>query len=354
MNKFNRALYKMTFNVNDREDIYDNFRQYLVDGQSIDKTFKNMIVNYTRRGKNPNSPMADILREWEEKFKLGLTLGESLRGWIPEQELSVIDACDAAGRPWDGFQKATKIARSAERIKKTIKGAFFTSIYMFLLSFVLLAFACSLLVPTLLEAVPLFRWSTTQKFVYYFYMFISGYWWALIAVCLIVGYLIYHSLDRWTGNSRFHADKFVPYSLYKEMHGATFIINVDAMLSAGIPLKDSLIKIRNMSDSDWLIERVNGAISGLTDGEENLGLALDISNFEFPSEDAIIKMQSLFETANKEGSLERFGERQLENTISRVERKTAVIKVASMIFGAGCTVGIFFVMYSLIQQVFNI
>lgn len=344
----------MTFNVNDREDIYDNFRQYLIDGQSTEKTIRNMIANYTRRGKKPNSPIADILREWEEKFKLGLSLGESLRGWIPEQELSVIDACDVAGRAGDGFQKAIMIAKSADRIRKPIKGALFTVFYMFSLSFILLAFACSMLVPTLLEAVPLARWSSAQAFVYYFYLFVTNYWWAVILILSLVGGGIYYSLPRWVGNSRFHADKFAPYSLYKEMQGATFIVNVNAMLSAGIPLRDALIKIRNMSNSEWLKERINGAISGLTEGEENLGLALDISNFEFPSEDAIIKMQSLFETANKEGSLERFGERQLESTISRVERKTVVIKVVSMVVGASATISIFAIMYSLIQIAFNI
>lgn len=354
MNKFKRALYQMTFSTDDREDIYDNFRQYLLTGQAIESTFRHMINNYTRRGKKPDSPMAEILREWAEKLKQGDSLGSALRGWVPEQELSVIEACDVAGRPWDGFQKAIKIARSADRIKKAIRGAVFTGIYMFSLSFMLLAFACSLLVPVLLDAVPLVRWSEAQKCVYYFYLTVTDYGWLLLGVILLAGKLFFYSLPRWTGQSRFYADKFLPYSLYKAMQGSTFIINIDAMLSSGIPLREALIKIRSMSASEWLKEKITGALSGLTEGSVNLGLALDNAGYEFPGEAAIIKMQSLFETANREGSLEKFGERELENTLTGVERKAAAIKVFSMVAGAGSTVGIFAIMYSLIQVAFNI
>lgn len=118
MNKFQRWLCQLTLNSNDREDIYDNFRQYLLDGQSLEKTFDKMIVNYTRRGKKPNNEIAQILKEYAARLKEGHSLGGSLKEWFPEQKLSVIDACNIAGRPWDGFQKTMKIAKSTDRLKK--------------------------------------------------------------------------------------------------------------------------------------------------------------------------------------------------------------------------------------------
>ncbi|MGJ0637235.1 type II secretion system F family protein [Xenorhabdus bovienii] len=354
MNKFYRYLLKATLNANDREDIYDNFRQYLMDGQSIEKSFEKMIINYTRRGKKPKDEIAFILSECLENIKQGYSLGESMKDWLPEQELSVIDACNLAGRPWDGFKKAIKIAQSTSRLKNSIRGALFTSLYMFSLSFTILCGACIFLVPMLLDSVPLVQWSIAQKFVYYFYVFITSYGWLLLVVVTAICYLIYYSFPRWTGNRRFYADKFVPYSLYKELHGATFIVNIDSMLSSDIPLRESLIKIRDMSDSPWLIEKINATLSRLADGEENLGSALDTSGYEFPSENAIIKMQSLFETSNQEGSLTRFADRQVEITLSTVEKKGNLIKLVSMFSGAAATIAIVGIMYSLIQIALNI
>lgn len=62
MNKYQRWLYKLTLNSDDREDIYDNFRQYLLDGLSLEKTFDRLILHYTRRGKKTHHPIAMILK----------------------------------------------------------------------------------------------------------------------------------------------------------------------------------------------------------------------------------------------------------------------------------------------------
>uniref|UniRef100_A0A1A9VZ18 HTH luxR-type domain-containing protein n=1 Tax=Glossina brevipalpis TaxID=37001 RepID=A0A1A9VZ18_9MUSC len=135
---------------------------------------------------------------------------------------------------------------------------------------------------------------------------------------VIVAYGIMKSLPRWTGNLRFHADKYPPWSLYKNLYGATFILNVDAMLSSGIPIEEALQKMLSASASAWLNERLQATLNAMgSGGEENLGHALDITGYEFPGEEAIIKMQSLFDTANKEGSLKRFGDKWLEKTICR-------------------------------------
>ncbi len=61
MNRIKRWIYQKTFNASDRMEIYDNFRQYLLDGLSAQITFEKLIDNYTRRGKNgrPNRRNSD-------------------------------------------------------------------------------------------------------------------------------------------------------------------------------------------------------------------------------------------------------------------------------------------------------
>lgn len=147
----------------------------MLDGQSIQKTFDKLIINYTRRGKKPNNEIAQILKECAAHFEEGTPLAEALKAWFPEQEISVIEACHIAGRPADGFQKAIHIAHATEQLKKAIRGALLTSAYLFSLSLTILTLAYVMLVPLLLESVPLVQWSLAQKGVYYFYLFVISW-----------------------------------------------------------------------------------------------------------------------------------------------------------------------------------
>lgn len=72
-------------------------------------------------------------------------------------------------------------------------------------------------------------------------------------------------------------------------------------------------------ESPWLLERLEATLNAIEDGEENLGTALDVTGYEFPGDAAIIKMKSLFESSNKEGSLKRFAGKWLDKTIAAVE-----------------------------------
>ncbi|KAF0669613.1 hypothetical protein L247_16415, partial [Salmonella enterica subsp. enterica serovar Worthington str. BCH-7253] len=84
--------------------------------------------------------------------------------------------------------------------------------------------------------------------------------------------------------------------------------NVNAMLSAGIPIETAIRGMVESSTSPWLLERLEAILRNIEAGEKNLGAAMDATGYEFPGEDAIIKMQSLFETANQENSLHRFAD----------------------------------------------
>lgn len=352
MNRFERYIYKKTFSATDRIEIYDNFRQYLLDGLSAQETFNKLVDNYTRRGKNPGNPIGKILKECSQNLKNGFSLSESMREWIPDQELSIIESCDVAGRISDGFLNAMFIAEGTEKITSSVKASLMVMTYMFSLSFSMLVMFCVLLVPTIKQSVPLDRWNGLQLGVWYFYVLVTEYWF-LIGIILILGvYGIFKSLGSWTGNLRFMFDKLPPYSIYRRLNGATFILNVNAMLSAGIPMENAISNMVRTCESSWMLERLDSTLKAIEAGEENLGTALDVTGYDFPGEEAIIKMQSLFETSNTEGSLKRFAERWLNKTVSGVENTGNVLKVVGYFGCAGSIALILLIMSDLIQQAF--
>lgn len=353
MNSIERYIYQKTFNASDRVEIYDNFRQYLLDGLSAEKTFDKLIDNYTRRGKKPGDAMGNILTECRQNLKAGFSLAESFKEWIPDQELSIIESCDRAGKLADGFKNAMIIAEGTDKISGSIFSTLFSFGYIQSLAISLVVIFCIMLVPTIKQSIPLEKWNNLQLGVWYFYVAITDYWYLMLAVVVVLAVVVYKSLSVWTGNIRFWFDRFPPYSVYKRLQGASFILNVNAMLSAGIPIETAIRGMVESSDSPWLLERLEAILRNIEAGEKNLGAAMDATGYEFPGEDAIIKMQSLFETANQEGSLQRFAGKWLEKTVKAVEKSGTVIQIIGYFGIALVILLLIFVMSDLIQQSFN-
>lgn len=352
MNSVERFIYQKTFGADDRMEIYDSFRQYLLDGLSAEDTFNKLIENYTRRGKKPNNAIGKILEECSDNLRAGFSLAESLKEWIPDQELSIIESCDVAGKVADGFLNAMVIADGTAKIGSSVRTSAMITGYMFSLVMGIVALFCILLIPVVKQSVPLEKWNVAQLGVWYLYVILTEFWYVFIVVICGGLMLLIKSLSFWTGNIRYYFDSIPPYSIYRRLNGATFILNMNAMLSAGIPMENAIRSMVESCRSPWLLERLEATLNAIESGEENLGTALDVTGYDFPGEEAIIKMQSLFETTNREGSLKRFAEKWLDKTVSAVEKTGERIRIISL-FGCAITVSLLIViMYDLIQQAF--
>lgn len=352
MNKLSRFIYQATFNARDRIEIYDNFRQYLLDGRSAEETFQKLIDNYSRRGKNPGDPVAQILQECSDNLAAGFGLAGALQEWFPDEELSIIASCDMSGNPEDGFLNAMGIADGTSRIRRVVKATSMISGYLLLLSLGVVTLFCVMLVPVIMQAVPLTQWNSLQTGVYYFYLSLTQYWWAIILLLGGSVSLTLFSLPRLTGRLRYFLDRFPPWSIYRRIHGAAFIMNVNAMFSAGIPMEEAIRSMKESTRSAWLYERFDALERAISAGEQNLGQALDVSGYDFPDERAIIKLQSLFETKNSEGSLKRFADSWLEKTVADVEITGDRMRIGSLLLCAALVGALVLIMFSLIQKAF--
>ena len=352
MNRLARAIYQTTFSAQDRIELYDDFRQYLLDGRSAKETYQKLIDNYSQRGKKPGDAVAQILTECAENLGAGFGLADSLREWIPDQELSIIESCDLAGRPADGFVNAMDIASGTGRISGAVKSTVAVTSYLTLLTVGVVVMFCMMLVPVIIQAVPLSQWNGLQKAVYYFYLLLSDGWWALLLLFAGMISLVVWSLPRLTGRLRFFLDRFPPWSIYRRIHGAAFIMNVNAMDAAGIPMERAVATMKASTRSAWLYERLDALERAIPSGEKNLGVALAATDYEFPDDRAIVKLQSLFETRNSEGSLKRFAATWLERTVKSVERTGDRLRIVSLLLCGVLVASLMLIMFSLIQKAF--
>lgn len=351
MNEIKRFIFKATFNASDRRDIYEGFHSYQLDSLSAEETYEKLIDSYSRRGKKPNNPIALILTECKANLSAGSKVADSFAEWFPEEEVSILASCEDAGSLVKGFENAIVFSESMVKITEAKKAARNTFLYMSFLTFGLIIMFCMTLVPSIQKFVPIERWSGMELSLWYIYTAVSEFWYVIILAVVVFLFALNKSFTFWTGSLRNSMDNHFPYSVYKRIRGSIFIMNMNAMITADIPMEHAIDKLIEKCNSPWLLERLEATKIAIKAGEKNLGSALDVTGYEFPGVDAIIKMQSLFDTKNGMKSMERFSTEWLNKTVVSLEKLSTTVRVVSMFFCGGSIMFLVTVMSSLLQGV---
>ncbi|MDC7123868.1 type II secretion system F family protein, partial [Cellulomonas fimi] len=87
------------------------------------------------------------------------------------------------------------------------------------------------------------------------------------------------SLPRWRGRIRRLADSIMPWSLYKDLQGAVFLMNTGALLGAGVHELEAMQLLHSFAPP-WLQERLDAARDEMSEGN-SLGMALRKSGYDF-------------------------------------------------------------------------
>jgi len=128
---------------------------------------------------------------------------------------------------------------------------------------------------------------------------------------------------------RIYLDKIPPWSIYRMLHGSTFLLNIALMLNTGIRLQEVLV-IMSKNASPWLRERITGALRGINRGD-NLGIALYRSGYEFPDVRAIQFLRILADQNGFDKKLKNFGQRWLDQSVKGVERASKILLMAGIL-----------------------
>lgn len=122
-------------------------------------------------------------------------------------------------------------------------------------------------------------------------------------------------------------DNVAPYSLYRVLHGATFLMNLSVMLKAQIQLVDILGELKSRA-SPWLKDRIDAVQYNIELGS-SLGKSLQLSGYEFPDRQAVIFLEMLSDASGSEDSVYQYAEDWLDDAVDKVDR------IGSLFLGVG-------------------
>jgi type II secretory pathway component PulF len=161
-------------------------------------------------------------------------------------------------------------------------------------------------------------------------------WLVYILGGLVVLFILYFiSLPRWTRtleSVRVALDQHAPYSLYRTIHGSSWLISLASMMEAGMRLEDALTALRRNA-TPWLQTRIDSALRGIRAGH-NLGDALLMSGYKFPDPEIIDDLGVYSSMSGFSEALNIVGNEWMEESVNRVNSIMGVIFVVGI-----CVVG---------------
>ncbi|WP_291971317.1 type II secretion system F family protein [Candidatus Symbiopectobacterium sp.] len=249
MNLLQRARYHLLrypFSGKHRQPFYEMLRFLLENGKSEDEAFRMIGDVHTDFGRHWH-PYAELVQDCLQALgnnRPGHQIQDVLALWIPREEAASLGAGLKSGTLSVALAQSDRLIVVRRRIFQQVIFASTYPVVLVVLFTAMLTVNSVKLVPTMSKMSDPSTWTGALGVMNRLEQFNSD--WGI--TCTVAGTLLLAlaiwSLPRWRGSVREVADNFLPWSLYSDLQGAVFLMNVASLLEAGLPEIEVLETLR--------------------------------------------------------------------------------------------------------------
>lgn len=324
---FNKKKKKREFknNINVRLKLYKKMASLVKQGLSI----KDIIQEITSVQKSSNTADYHFLMHVHSEMQSGKSFSESLKGWTTENELLLIQSGEKSGDLMNSFHMAIKLTTRLKEIKmRVIKEAAYPTVLFALIIAVLYGFAIAIM-PALEGIIPIEDWPSTSRSLYDLTFFVkNNLLYMIIAVAAFVTAIRY-SLGKLIGPIRDVLDSYPPYSIYKDIQSAVFLISVATLMTAQVSLKDSILNLKKQSNK-YLQGKMDAMLKKLQKGLQG-GKALNTDFMGSSGTDVEIYGKS----NDFEQAMLDLGEEVIEEKLEKITKVMGLLRFIMLLSFAG-------------------
>ncbi|MFV8810423.1 type II secretion system F family protein [Yersinia enterocolitica] len=324
-------LVRHTFSTRYRLQFYDALRFLLENDTPLGTVLQMIAEVHTDFGRHWH-PYGDLVDDCLESLSdngAGRTFEDVLAAWGPLEEAALISAGMRSGKLPEALLQAGKLVEARRRILTLVGKMSLYPLLLFCLGGGMLVINGAYLIPTLRKLSDPQNWTGALGFMHVLANFTDKQGVAAVCMVAILVGLVLWSLPRWRGRLRRLADKMMPWSVYQDIQGAVFLMNMAALLRANVQTLEALQILLPFS-SPWLQECLDAIIAGVEQGD-HLGKALRNSGYQFPSKEAANYLSLLTEGDGAPDIIGRYGDRWLEQTLERVNKRVMVVMFFSLL-----------------------
>ncbi|MFA6231067.1 MAG: type II secretion system F family protein [Rhodanobacter sp.] len=289
------AADRKAFNWQTRRQFYSHLAAQVENGIAVPDAIEGYAkILIKRKRKSSAALVENIARRMRE----GMPLRNAIDIAAPRDEIALIAGGELSGQIGAAMDIIISSHDRVEDVVKAYREAMVMPLFYMAMTYLVLWIIGGWVMPQITLTLPESK-VTGIGLLMYQAADLSQSWLAVVPIILtiVLALVVRRSLPRWTGAKRISAERFFPYSFYRDIEGFKWLISFAGMLQAG--MTDVKILIAQMKTaSPWLRERLYHVHFRMTEGGMGLGSALeakgrDLPPFEFPNPDIIDSLTSV-------------------------------------------------------------
>lgn len=324
-----RKIAKFQFGYKARRDFYNQIISLSEAGVSKTDALRMIWDIASLEGKKPREALPLIVSDVIDRLVSGLTFGQALKPWIPQDEFMAIEAIEGSSDFAGNLREFLWLSEKQRGIRGKIVGGL--SYPVFLLGIVLgvIWYFGATVMPVLSGILPPERWSGMAYVLYLLSIFATDYviWFVLGLIAILT--VVSITLPRWSGMSRCVADRLPLYSTYRMYTGINFLTSVAALTRSGMSISDSIERVRKNANP-YVRMRVERVMRRMLEGD-NFGSAMYRAGTGWPDTAMALNIKIFAETQDLSEHMNRMAKEWLIESEANVDRNMAVLKYVAMI-----------------------
>jgi len=312
-----------------RIEIYETLELLLSNQVLLSKALREIYRVESKDGKRKKEVRAIVLYECMQSLENGRTLSDALARWVPDQEVQLISAGERSGDMVGALKDAVRIIEAKRQIMGAVAGgAIYPIVLMGMISILLHQIATNM-VPQFSRILPPEQWTGAAAVLRVIADYVTNYGlYSLLGIFLFGCWVMWSLPNMDKSPVRKWLDFIPPWSIYRMLHGSTFLLNIAVMLRAGIRVQEILLMMSKVG-SPWLRVRIQAALMGINQGQ-NLGVSLHRSGYNFPDPRAVQFLRILAEQDGFDEKLANFGDRWLAKSVTGIKNASRIILTAGI------------------------
>mgnify|MGYP005840709709 CR=1 FL=1 len=238
-----KKLAKNSFTIKERLFFYEELVIGIEDGVAMLDIVDDVFEGYKRRG----SILSVMAKEWSVDMKSGRTFANALSSWVPESELYLIASGEEKNNLAFTINELIYTVKEQEELSKSIKKKLLPQVLVIFVFFLIVYGGSKYISPGFKELIPEKSWPEISRN----YFLMSD--WAVnyvpyIGTLLLISFIsIFATFKSFTGSFRNILDDYFPWSVYKKIQAASFLIVLSGMIKSGIATRQSIEKLYKFS-----------------------------------------------------------------------------------------------------------
>lgn len=244
------------FNWTRRGSFYAHISTQVANGVPIKSALSGYLPRLDREQTKKARTTKKIVLSILNGMNDGYSFADSLKRWLPNDEIALISSGEMSGRLPDALDTIIDAKERINRVKRAALGATVAPSIYGAVIFLFLWTIGAMVVPGLVQALPKAK-ARGSVWLLYALGDLATSIWALIPIVLLVSatLAIRWSLPHWCGKGRILAERWLPWSFYRDTNGFTWLMGFASLLKAGVA-DVKILEFQIKTANPWLKERL--------------------------------------------------------------------------------------------------